>query len=251
MTESLDEILKEPTDTPVAETVIAQPEVKGEEQTTGQPRTPDGKFAPKDKPETDPEVKAAPPAAEKPVTEGQLAALMAEREKRQAAERERDELRRKVQPPPKAPDLYEAPEEWKGGVLSEVQQTVLNERLNMSEMMIRESKEDAEQAINAFMEVAAVNPGLKQHAMSQAHPYKFIYDQGKRIEAMKEIGDPVSYKDKIRAELRAEMEAEFKKEPEPALNLPTSLAGVRSSGARTGPGWGGPQPLNAILGARR
>jgi len=225
----------------------------------GRPRDEQGRFRPKEseaeKPK-DAKPKSQPPGdSQKPVTEGQLAALMAEREKRQALERQLAEMQKRIpQQQVKKPDLYEAPDEFRADIHRSVTETVLNERLNMSEMMVRSQFDDAEDAINTFMEAVQANPALRSQAMQSAHPYKYIYDEGKRILAMKEIGDPISYRERLEKEIREKVMAELQQanpsQPAATLNLPTSLGSVRSAGPRTGPGWGGPKPLNQILGNR-
>ncbi len=261
MGRSLDDILENGTNeapetvTPeVAEPIVTEAP-KGEPEVVDRPRDPaTGKFAPKaaDKAPDAKTKDAAPPAAEKNVTEGQLSAVLAEREKRQAAERRAAELERKLQPQtqPKAPDLYEDPDKFRAGMLTEVQQTVLNERLNMSEMMVRSQFEDADPAIAAFMEASQANPAMRAQVMQQPHPYKAVYDEGKRILAMQEIGDPVAYKEKLRAELMAELGQQPAAVAQP-VQLPTSLANARSAAPRNATTWQGPTPINDILARKR
>lgn len=207
----------------------------------GKPKGP-GKFQPKDK-------QSPPPGDEQDIeATGTKAALWAARERIRQLE-----AKGQQQPPPKPVDLYEDPDRFRSGILSEAQQIALNERLNMSEMMIRDTKDDAEAVIAEFMAATQSNPALREQAMKQAHPYKYIYDEGKRMLAMKEIGDPVAYKEKLRAELLAELGNQGKPaEEQPApVQLPTSLANARSAAPRNATTWQGPTPINDILARKR
>jgi hypothetical protein len=226
--------------------------------TDGQPRDDKGRFAPKsDKPETTP---AAPPAATQEARTVPIDSLLDERRKRQELEKELQAIRAKPPEQPKAPDFFEDPNKYREYVERTVEDRLLNERLNMSEMIVRQAFPDAEEAIAAFMEAAQANPAVVTQALSQPHPYKVVYDEGKRMLAMKQIGDPLTYEQRVREKLLSdekfleEMRAKFGAAPPAAQTtpaattaLPPSLATARNAGTRSGPAYAGPQPLSAIL----
>lgn len=144
------------------------------------------------------------------------------------------------------------------------EQALLNERMNMSEMMVRQQHQDVDAMLEVFQKAAKDNPALGAQLAQQRHPWQWMYDQAKRMTAMEEIGaDPVAYRDRIKAELKAEMEAaaqasqteqqttqqatQTQQTPVAKPNLPQSLATARSAAPRTASVWTGPTALNDIL----
>lgn len=138
---------------------------------------------------------------------------------------------------------------------------LLNERMNMSEMMVRQQHGDAdvEKALEVFQAAVQENPALGAQLAQQRHPWQFMLDQAKRIQAMQEIGtDPDAYRKKVREELLAEMQqqggagvvqpAAVAAPAVPAAPvIPRSLATARSAAPRTAPVWTGPSTLDSIL----
>lgn len=95
-----------------------------------------------------------------------------------------------------------------------------------------------------------VNPaaaGEYQAIMQSRHPYGTLVEWHKKREAAQEIGDdPAAYRERLKAELLAEMQsAPAASAPTPVM--PSNLAGARNVGSRSGPAWSGPQPLNDIF----
>ncbi len=131
--------------------------------------------------------------------------------------------------------------------LQSMQQQIINERFNTSEMLVRQAHADADDKVNIFMEAAKANPALAAALHQQRHPWKFAYDEGARMLLQKEFGsDPTAYREKVRAELIAEMQ----RTAPPALNLPASLNGARSVAPRAAPGFTGPPSLEEIVNQR-
>lgn len=172
-----------------------------------------------------------------------LAALEAERTQRkdwkEKAIRAEEQLRQyqsQQQPQAQQPQL---------DPLQSMQQQIVNERFNTSEMLVRNQHADTDEVVEVFMEAARSNPALAAALQQQRHPWQFAYNEGKRMRMLKEVGDdPSAYRAKVEAEVRAEM---LKSQPAPALNLPASLNGARSVATRSAPGFSGPPPLDAIL----
>ncbi|CAG9255967.1 hypothetical protein [Paraburkholderia caribensis] len=148
------------------------------------------------------------------------------------------------------------------------EQALLNERMNMSEVMVRQQHTDVDDMLTIFQKAAAENPALGAQLAQQRHPWQWMYEQAKRITAMEEIGsDPVAYRERIKAELKAEMEAgaqtaqtDQQATQQPAQQtpaaaakpvIPQSLASARSAAPRTATTWTGPTPLNDILNSKR
>lgn len=204
-------------------------EVPGGETIAPSPDAPEGQGVP-----------AAPPAAPViPPGYVPITALMDERDKRQAREREADELRRyredqeakaKAAPPP---DFFEKPDERLAYERQTLQHALWNERLNMSEMLARQAHGDdvVAAAQESFAAAARKNPGLHMELRSQANPYGFVVQWHKRQEFLTDVGsDPDAWRAKERERLRAEIAAETQQQVPPRQVVPGSLARAPSAG---------------------
>ena len=172
-----------------------------------------------------------------------LAALEAERKGRQdwkekaiRFEEEAKQLRERMQAQPQQPQQPQDP-------LAAMQQQIVNERFNTSEMLVRDKHADLDEVIEQFKAAAAQNPALVAQMHAHPHPWKFAYDEGKRLKFAAEIGnDPEAYRKKVEAEIRAQLT----QSQQPAARLPGSLADARSAGAR-GTTFTGPTPLDSLF----
>jgi hypothetical protein len=203
-------------------------------------------------------------------------ALAAERDKRRdwkekaiRAEGEMAELRRQLEearkapmPPPAPPQQFQPqpidPNVDPQGFVSRVQEVVLNERLNTSEMMARQQygAEAIETAINDFKEAAKSDPSLFPKLYANPHPYDWMVKEVERQRLLRDVGsDPAAYRAKLEAELRAKLEAEIAErtqaqpQPSAAPRLAPSLATARSAAPRSAPAFTGPPPLDALFGS--
>jgi len=192
------------------------------------------------------ETKAAPPAAgEDRAGMIPIAALMDERLKRQAIEQREAELRRqiesseaqKAQQP--GPDLFADPDAFIAAQRAQMAQALWNERLNMSEMVVREAykatPQVVDEAVEAFKAEAARNPVLGAELQRQRNPYGYVVEWHQRQKALAEIGDdPRSYREKLAAEIRAQVLAEIQQaapvQPARPPMPPRSLASAPSAG---------------------
>lgn len=212
---------------------------KGEPKANDKPRDEAGKFVRAEE--------AASPAAEDDPPHVPVAALKAERAKRQQLEREIEELRAKapVPEPAKIPNPAEDPE----GYHRAIQDVAFNERCNMSEMMAREKHPDMDEKFAIFQEAAKADPTLGARLRTQPHPWEWVYQQAVKMEAMKEIGDdPQAFRERLKAEIMAELGATTGQKPAtPPAKVPTSLASARNTGDRAQPVFNGPTPLEKIV----
>lgn len=214
----------------------------------------------------DKEPASAPPAAA-PATpdDGPLVprrALEDERRKRQDYEKRLAELEQRIlasQQPPRQEqptqqaDWWADPESAAAMMQQETRYAIFETRLSLGEELMA-AKPDYETAKAAFIEAAQADMSLAQKMVKSSNPAKFVYEQGRKISAMKEIGDdPVSYRAKIEAEVRASMgqqPASFQQTPK--APAPKSLAGTTSTAARDPQGRfassSGPASLEDILG---
>ena len=172
--------------------------------------------------------------------EGQIAEMQ-----RQQQEAQRAASQPQPQPmPPLAPiDPSQDPQ----GFTMRLQQVLLNERLNNSEMMLREKlgPEKVDQYVQEFKELAARDQTLFGKLYQQTNPYSWMQREVERQRVLRDVGDdPSAYRSKIEAEARAKWEAEAaaKAPPppvSPAAGLQPSLATARSVAGRTTTNWTG------------
>lgn len=180
-----------------------------------------------------------PPAPEVPTTpEPQeervpLAALKAEREKRQRFEQELAALRQQQAQQPEMPSFYEAPEQYVHTVLAQERQQMTQMMLAALEAQAREVYADYDDVFQEVLEAAQANPAIQQQVMQAQNPATAAYKLGKQLRELKQMKDPESYRKQIEAEVRAKVEAEFRAKEEARLRaanaIPPDLAAARAS----------------------
>jgi hypothetical protein len=179
------------------------------------------------------------------------------------AETERDELRRQLEeakrvasaPPQQQPQYQQPinPAEDPAGYHALIQQTVLNERLNTSELLVRREigAEAVDAAIAEFKQAAAKDPSLFPKLYQQPDPYSWLVKQVEVMKLQREIGDdPKAYRERLRAEIEAELAGRMTEQGapvSPAARLPPSLANARSAAPRSNGAWSGPTPLQDLF----
>lgn len=197
-------------------------------------------------------------------------ALIEERKKRQDYERKLAEFEAKLaqmsapkpQPQPQQQfQMPERPDPWtdpEGALRWEQQQrevALYETRVVMSEELMSQ-KPDYEEAKAVFIQAAQQDPALAQKLVRHPMPAKFVYEEGKKLKALSEIGnDPASYRERLEAEIRERLMAEMQANPSvpatPRAPAPKSLAGTpnqvpRDQKGRFAPS--GPTPLEDIIG---
>lgn len=254
-TASLDNLLNGTSPEPRAETPVEPAETAPEPETKGDKQD------------------AAPPAESDESDSAPLIprkALIDERRKRQDLEKKFAEYEAKLaelskpqQPQPPPPQPMSPPDPWtdpQGALEYERQQRAIElyeTRVSFSEE-IMSVKPDYEDAKKAFFEAAQADPSLAQKLVRHPMPAKFVYEQGKRHAALREIGpDPAAYREQLRQQLRDELMAEMQAQPSqqsqaPRAPAPKSLAGSSSVQPRDPKGryvpGNGPASLDDILG---
>jgi hypothetical protein len=243
----LDEIMNEVLTPEVIETVVAP-------ETVTQPRDETGKFAAKpqeeEAPTIDPDNAAA--AAVEGGERGKVpvAAVQAEREKARQARDEAETLRRELaeirgqvsvltqqRQQPQTPvekakpkSFWENPDEFLSERLAPVQQTVQQQRFEMSRMLAEEKlgADVVKAADDALGELIKANDpavaALQAQIANSRHPYADLVAWHNKRQAMSEIGeDPAAYRERVRAELMAELgvEAQPATPLTPASSTPT------------------------------
>ena len=284
-TEGLDEILNRSTETAPQEKQEAAPAVESKpEAVTGDKPTRDrddkGKFA-KANPDAEPdpvltgERQEAPPASIE--QDGPrhgfvpIAALVDTRLEARLAKQEAEALRKQLADLQKPKDMDAEPIDFFTDPDAAIRQSLspVEQRLEQMERQWtlrasraealatigKEAVDAAEQAVKDAMD--ANDPEvfqLREIMMRSAHPVEEAVKWHQRRSVLHEVGDdPVAYKERLKAELLAELQgtqpaqpATQRQNPSPAV-MPSNLAGARNVGARTGPAWAGPQPIQDIF----
>lgn len=177
-------------------------------------------------------------------------------------ERRFEKLLETVKPPakeekPASPDFWEDQDGYIAAKLSPVQQEIQAQKEQVS-LLLAEEKHGTEAVQAAYAAFAALRQSDPQGSeadyqsiMRSRHPFNAIVDWHKKRQVADEIGnDPAAYREKLKAELLAEMQAK-PADAAPATPstpvMPSNLAGQRNVGARSGPAWSGPTPLNDIF----
>jgi len=194
----------------------------------------------------EPEAEGAPAAPQASETHVPLAALEAERQARKDHKGRADRLEGEMQAMREQLARFQQGQpQPQFNPLESMQQQIVNERFNTSEMLVKQAHQDADEVVGVFMEAAKANPALSAALQQQRHPWDFAYKEGKRLLMLREVGDdPAAYKERLKAELLAEIQGSAKPAP---VAIPQSLNGARSVAPRSAPAWTGPEPLESIL----
>lgn len=176
-----------------------------------------------------------------------------------ATQRELAQLRqeRDAKPAPPIDPLLE-PEGFAEHIKTSVDQRILRERFDDAMDRGREDfgEEAFDEAVEFFAQAAADNPTLAEELKKQRKPDKFVWNYVKEAKARQELGDPVAYREKIRAETTAELMTKVdalvaeKVKTILAGKLPSSLADEQTQGGRAASAaseWAGPKPLAQII----
>lgn len=160
------------------------------------------------------------------------------------------------------PDFYEDP-------AAATRHTVQPEfeRINQTLMAIakdtavtrftEETVNEAEAAFNQAAQTGAIDPALHAKINSSPNPWAAAVQWYKAEQAQKEIGgDPAAYKAKLEAEIREKVLAEIQQgdggqAQQRPVTMPGNFVAARNVGARTGPAWAGPAPLQDIFDRKR
>ena len=224
-------------------TVVQEPEVI--EETTAE--APEAEAVEEVEEAVTEEPEGLPTEPDKPEKTGEvpIAALLDEREKRQAAQRELDQLRKQLseQAPKQAiPDPLDDGEAYAGHINQVVEGKLAQSRIAMSQEFMRMTHEDYDTAEAKFIQMAQENPALIGQMQAATLPAKFVYDTAKKAEKLEKLENVDEYEAKTRAELEAkireELEAKYKTKLDAdaakAASLTPSLANQRAQGGNTG-----------------
>jgi hypothetical protein len=171
--------------------------------------------------------------------------------------------RPKAEPQP-APDIFENPEAFVQRQTQPLYQALQEQREQVSQMMaVEKFGQEAVAAAYAELEKRfGQDPQAAQadhvRIMRSPHPFGALVQWHQRQQALAEIGDdPAAYKAKVEAEIMAKLQAngggeqQQVQQEQPARIMPSNFATARNVGARSGPAWAGPAPLNDIFSRKR
>jgi hypothetical protein len=136
---------------------------------------------------------------------------------------------------------------------SAFQQALIEQKVVQSQEIMRSQHKDYAEVEEVFAEAMQRDPSLRDQLYAHPMPAQFAYQEGRKIKAMREIGDdPDAYRARIKDEILAELKAS-QPQPTPAQQMqpaptpPPSLAGIPSATARTAQAWQGPTPLDDLF----
>jgi len=217
---------KEPEEVDASEPEVEEPEVVAEEPEEATGEEPE--------PEADPEPEGEPPAPEPEAQRIPLTAMLDEREKRQKAERELEEMRRYIaqarqQNQERVPDFYEDADARLNYERQRWEQQTQAQRLQTSQFlaerefgsdMVKEAYEFFDQPENRWM--------TKQFA-SHPSPYHAAVEAYKKQKFIQEVDDPDKWREAERERLRQEILAEAAT-PQKPKSPPPSMASAPARG---------------------
>lgn len=207
---------------------------------------------------TDDKEESGPSPDDEKVTKGQLAATLAEREKRQKAEAEAAELRKQLasieaeKSAPERPDELVDPDGARAFDQKKIEEQLFNNKVSTSIATARLVFDDFDEVVGwqedgsmaAWQALTKKHPHLAVEAGQDASPGVFAYRAVKQHQQMEAIGNPEEFRTNLEKELRAKIEAEMKQPETADPELPESLAGEPSANVAGKPEEAGPTPLD-------
>lgn len=165
-----------------------------------------------------------------------IAGLTAELGRIRQKNRDLEERMARPQTEDEKPDFFADPDAAMAKLTDSVDARISKARIDMSEQMARSTHDDFDTQIEVFQEMAQENPALWAEMSAQVNPAEWAYKQAERKTELAEIGDLGTFKDRIRAEAKAEALKEFQKDHEEKIEaeikkrsgLPSSLSDARS-----------------------
>lgn len=235
----MDEFLKEPEPeiTPdKVEAVAEEPEIKADPEARPEDAKPEGEAEPTDKKDDG--------SMSEPEKTVPIASYMAEKQKRQEYEARLAELEKQAE---QKADFYEDPEGFIKAEMQKLETKSINDKVNMSVEIAKTVYPDFDDVMNGTWEkLIEDNPYLLNQAFESSNPGLFAYQQCKNHKTLQEIGDPTTFKERLKAELLKEIE-EGSARDKARENIPESLAAEPNAKGRTMT-WAGPEPLDEIVG---
>jgi len=228
---SLDDVFNgvEPSEpeAPIEETPTAEPEPEPEAETQAEP--------------VEAKEEEAPAAPEpEPQENWTKAAVLDERRKRQALQAELEQL--KNQKPVEVPDIFTDQNAYTDYINQSVSDQVFRARVEMSQEFMRMQDSNYDDKETQFYEMATQNPLLVEQVKAHPMPARFVVDTVNKANELKKLENIDEYKAKLRAEMEADIRKELgaemeskAKQSEQLSSITPSLANARSSNASDKP----------------
>mgnify|MGYP005807445601 CR=1 FL=1 len=180
-----------------------------------------------------PEVPATPEDKDK-IIEGLHKARDAERHKRQEAE---GKLKKQETAPIVRPDPVTDPDAYTDSVMGEVDGRLLKSKIEQSQELMRDSKDDYEETEKVFITLltddsgAIADPKLLSQFNNSRNPAKFAYEHAKKhLDYTDRTAE--DYESRIEAKVAARLKAEYEAKGVSALDLP-NLSNAAASDSNT------------------
>lgn len=226
--ETLDALFDEVDNTEVAdaanegETTTPEPEAEQVEEPVGE------EAKTEEKPEDEPPKEEAEPVKEEATKDDwSKTAYLDEKKKRQERDARIKELESQLEGKKDIPDVFEDQEGYTQALQEKLNGQLLNQKIELSRVMMTEQHSDYEEMEAAFLDLAEKNPSLTAELQQSSLPAKFAYETAKAHQELQQIKDG-SYKAKLMAEIREELKAEMvqeqSKKAETASRIKSSLA---------------------------
>lgn len=132
---------------------------------------------------------------------------------------------------------WDAPEKTIDSVKSEMTATMNQKLINLSAAQCASRHDDYAEKEQKFIQMANENPTLVTEMMNQADPAEWAYNMASQRMFTDEVGsNPKAYEEKLRAKIRAEIEAEYSTKANDTKQLADSLPpSSKSLGDKTQP----------------
>lgn len=224
----------EVTETPEETTAEQTAEKPESEPASEQEEKPEAEEKPEDTPEDTDEGKEPELSAEQNAL---LKQAKDERRKRQERDERIRELEAKLAEQEQGverPDVFEDQEGFVESLRSEYKEELGRQRLDIQRSMMIEFKDDYEEVEAAVLEEMRDNPVLKAELQKAPNVAKAVYEYGKKMAQFNEAKgfNKEEYEAKLRAEIKAELEKEYKEKlasEDTGETLSPSLANARGS----------------------
>ena len=150
-----------------------------------------------------------------------------ERDRRKAAERERDEFKAKLDDSKKADptSVFEDEGKFRDELHTDLNQALTNQSLNQSEFFAAREigRDKLDQKIDIFKTLAENNPEIRQRFATAVSPYHELIDIVDQHDELDKMKDMDSYKAKLKAEVKAEVKAEIEADGKAKTELRDSI----------------------------
>lgn len=183
----------------------------------------------------------------------ELAALRAQNQQlAQLMAQSRQQPQQQEEPPDWYTDPARATEQFVSPYVQRIEHMIRQQGQQIAQYQFGADKVKA--AEDAFMQAVSLgrlDAADEQRIRMSPNPYAEVVQWHQRKQVLEEMGDdPAAYREKLKQELLAELQAQQQSAPaqqSAAPVMPSNLAAARNVGSRSGPAWSGPASLGDIF----